>query len=81
MLDDGQGSYSYFGRLRDPNAADIAAAEHALARLGRAGWLAILTHPPDATTPPEIIQVRPLLRPTIPFAQARDALLRRLRQG
>jgi len=67
------GEYSTLGRHREPDEDDIAAAEAALAQVGRAGWLAVMSHSAHARTAPEFVMVRPLRNPRIPFEEAVQA--------
>jgi len=71
------GEYSTLGRHREPGEEDIAAAEAALARAGRSGWLAVMSHSVHSRLAPELIMVRPLRDPQAPFADAVQAFLKR----
>ena len=64
------GEYSTLGRYREPNADEIAAAESALARAGSSGWIAVMSHSVHARAVPELIMVRPLREPRVPFEEA-----------
>lgn len=57
------GEYCTIGRYREPDGADIAAAETVLAQAGRAGWLAVMSQSAHARTAPEFMMVRPLRDP------------------
>lgn len=71
------GEYSTLGRHHEPDEADITAAEAALAKVGRAGWLAVMSHSAYARTMPELIMVRPLRDPRTPFEDAVQAFRKR----
>jgi hypothetical protein len=71
------GEYSTLGRHREPDADDIAAAEAALARVGRAGWIAVMSHSVHAKTSPELVMVRPLCKPSTSFEAAVQAFRRK----
>ncbi len=71
------GEYSTLGRHREPDEEDIAAAEAALAKVGRAGWIAVMSHSVHDRTLPELLMVRPLGEPGTPFADAVQAFRRR----
>ena len=51
------GELSTLGRHREPSEEDIAAAEAVLARAGRSGWLAVMSHSVHARTLPELVMV------------------------
>lgn len=67
------GEYSIIGRHREPAEDDIIAAESALARIGRAGWLAIMSQSAYSCTRPEFLMVRPLGNPGTSFNKAIEA--------
>jgi hypothetical protein len=71
------GEYSTLGRHRQPDEEDIAAAEAALAKVGRAGWIAVMSHSVHERTMPELLMVRPLRDPGTSFADAVQAFRRR----
>lgn len=71
------GEYSTLGRHREPDEADIAAAEAALAGAGRAGWIAVMSHSAQERTKPELVMVRPLRHPGTSFDDAVQAFNRR----
>jgi hypothetical protein len=71
------GEYSTLGRHREPDDEAIAAAEAALAKADRAGWIAVMSHSLHERTKPELVMVRPLREPGTSFADAVQALLRR----
>ena len=73
------GEYSTLGRHREPSEEDIAAAEVALARVGQTGWLAVMSHSVHARAVPELIMVRALRDPKIPFEDAVRAFHMRVR--
>ena len=68
------GDLSTLSRHREPDEQDIAKAVAALARLERAGWIAVMSHSLHERPPPDLIMVRPLRDPTTPFAEAVAAL-------
>ena len=72
------GEYSTLGRHREPDDDDIAAAETALARSGRSGWLVVMSHSVHSRTAPELMMVRPLRDPQTPFADAVQAFRSRI---
>jgi hypothetical protein len=67
------GEYSTLGRHREPSEDDIAAAESALARAGRSGWLAVMSHSVHSRAIPELVMVRPLGDPQTAFGDAVQA--------
>lgn len=67
------GEYSTLGRHREPSEEDIAAAESALSRAGRSGWLAVMSHSAYSRAVPELIMVRSLCDPQTAFADAVQA--------
>jgi hypothetical protein len=71
------GEYSILGRHREPSEEDIAAAEVALAQAGRSGWLAVMSHSAHTRAKPELLMVRPLRDPRLPFEAAVQALHKR----
>ena len=71
------GDHSTLGRHREPDEAGIAAAEAALARAGLSGWIAVMSHSVHARSAPELVMVRPLRDPQLPFEVAVEALRRR----
>jgi len=71
------GEYSTLGRHREPEEEDILAAETALARVGRSGWIAVMSHSAYERTAPELVMVRPLRDPRTPFEDAVEAFRRR----
>ena len=71
------GEYSTLGRHRDPSEEDIAAAEVALARVGRSGWIAVMSHSMHTRAKQEFVMVRPLRDPKTPFDEAVHALHKR----
>ena len=71
------GEYSTLGRHREPDEEDIAAAEAALAKIGRAGWLAVMSHSVHERAMPDLLMVRPLRDPSTSFADAVQAFHRR----
>ena len=71
------GEYSTLGRHREPDADDIAAAEAALGQVGRAGWVAVMSHSAHERTLPELVMVRPLCDPSTSFEVAVEAFRRR----
>lgn len=73
------GEFSTLGRHHEPSEQDIAAAEAALARAGRSGWLAVMSHSVHACTLPELVMVRPLCEPKVPFEHAAQAFRERSR--
>ena len=78
LLEDGR--YSTLGRARDPDEDDIARAEERLVGQGLAGWLSIQSHSQYAEgSPPEVMEVRPLGKPTSAFADAVAAFHRQIR--
>lgn len=74
------GEYSIVGRHREPDADDLARFEAALERNGRSGWLAVMDRSEHAAGTPEIVMVRPLLQPSMPF-EAAVAAFRSRRAG
>ncbi len=72
------GEYSTLGRHREPDAEGIAAAEDALMRIDRAGWLAVMSQSAHARGVPEMVMVRPLRAPMTSFDAAVAAFRRRL---
>lgn len=74
------GSIATLGRHREPNADDLAEMEIALAQVGRAGWIAIMSHSAYSTQSPDLIMVRPVRHPRVPFDAAVEAF-RRQRGG
>jgi hypothetical protein len=70
------GEYSILGRHREPGEEDIVAAETALARAGRSGWLAVMSHSAHSRVVPEFVMVRPLRDPQTSFADAVQAFRR-----
>lgn len=72
------GEYSGFGRYREPDEADVMAAECALIQAGRSGWLAVMSHSAYGATIPDILMFRPLCNPKIPFVEAVEAFRKRL---
>ena len=71
------GDYSTVGRHREPDEAEIASATNALARIGRTGWLAIMSHSAHSRTQPELLMVRQLGEPTTTFEAAVEAFRNR----
>jgi hypothetical protein len=71
------GEYSTLGRHREPDEDEIKAAEIALVRAGRSGWLAIMSHSAHSRSTPELLMVRPLCTPSGTFDAAVDAFRRR----
>ncbi len=74
------GDYSSLSRYREPDAEDIARAEEALRQASKAGWLAVMSHSAYEATIPELVMVRPLCDPEIPFNEAVQLFQTRLRQ-
>ena len=72
------GEYSTLGRYREPDAEEIASAEDALMRAGRAGWLAVMSHSVHARGVPELLMVRPLRDTCSSFDSAVTAFRQRL---
>jgi hypothetical protein len=72
------GEYSTLGRHREPDVNDLAAVEAALARVGQAGWLAVMSHSTHTRTVPEVVMVRPLRDPRTSFEAAVAAFRRRV---
>ncbi len=64
------------GRRREPDEEDIAAVEAALAKAGRAGWIAVMSHSVHDRIMPELMMVRPLREPGTSFADAVQAFRR-----
>ncbi len=75
------GEYSSLSRHREPDAHDIAAAEKALQQASRSGWLAVMSYSAYEAATPELMMVRPLCDPKIPFEEAIQAFRQRLRQS
>jgi len=75
------GDYSSLSRHREPDADDIAAAERVLRQASRSGWLAVMSHSVYETAIPELLMVRPLCDPTIPFDEAVQSFQQRLKQA
>jgi hypothetical protein len=71
------GEFSTLGRHREPGEEDVAAAENALAQVGRAGWLAVMSHSAHSRAKPEFVMVRPLGNPVTSFQEAVQAYRRR----
>ena len=71
------GEYSILGRYREPDDETISAAEAALTKAGRAGWLAVMSHSAHALVAPELLMVRPLCDPKMPFEDAIQAFRQR----
>ncbi len=77
LLEDGR--HSTLGRASDPDEHEIARAEEHLVLQGLAGWLAIQSHSEFAEgSPPEVMEVRPLGKPTGAFIDAVAAFQRRI---
>ncbi len=72
------GEYSTLGRHREPDETDVAAAEAALARVGQAGWVAVMSDSVHSGAIPELVMVRPLCGPQSPFDQAVKAFQQKL---
>jgi hypothetical protein len=75
------GEYATLGRHREPEEAEIAEAEKALAKADCAGWLAIMSHSIHSRTFPELVMVRPLRAPKTPFQEAVKACQQRSSSG
>lgn len=71
------GEYSTLGRHREPDDETITAAEAALAKAGRAGWIAVMSHSVHERSMPELLMVRPLREPGTSFADAVQAFRRK----
>jgi CRP-like cAMP-binding protein len=67
------GLISTVSRLREPLEREIVALEIELAKLGMAGWLAIMSHSQYSSTEPQLMEVRVLGRPKVPFEEAVSA--------
>jgi len=74
------GDVSTIGRHREPDEADIAAAEAALEQVGGSGWLAVMSHSAHAHTIPELVMVRPLRDPRTTFEDAVKAFRTRVNE-
>ncbi len=72
--------YSSLSRHREPDAEDIAGAEEALREASEARLLAVMSHSAYEATIPELVIVRPLCDPEIPFNEAVQQFQTRLRQ-
>lgn len=73
------GEYSIIGRHREPEEADIAAAELALAQAGVSGWIAVMGGSAESKTLPDLVMVRPLREPRSTFEAAVQAFRRHQR--
>ncbi len=71
------GEYSIIGRYREPGPDEISAAEDALSRAGRRGWIAIMSQSEHSGGSPEFLPVRSLLAPIVSFEDAVRAFLAR----
>ena len=69
LIEDGR--YVTISRALDPDQSDIARIEASLAVQGLSGWLAVQSHSAHVEgSPPEIMKVRPLGKPTAAFSDA-----------
>lgn len=73
------GRYVSLGQATDPQNEEILEAETALAAQGLSGWLAILVGSPYEHLAPDLLEVRPLAKPTLTFHEARLAFLAQLK--
>lgn len=69
------GRYVTLGRHSDPSEEEILAAEKALLSQDLSGWLAVMEGNPWVGKAPELLEVRPLGRPTSSFSDAASACL------
>lgn len=69
------GRYATLGRASDPSEEEVRGAENALQSQGLAGWLAIMEGNPHVGAIPNIMEVRPLARPTTSFEAASTACI------
>jgi hypothetical protein len=77
LLDNG--GYSGLSRHREPDADDISAVEKALLQASRLGWLEVMSHIVYEGAIPELLMVRPLCDPKVPFDVAVRSFQQRLR--
>jgi hypothetical protein len=73
------GRFVSLGQATDPQNEEIQEAETALAAQGLSGWLAVLAGSPYENSAPDLLEVRPLAKPTRTFDEARSAFLAKLK--
>ena len=73
------GRYVSLGGASDPTIHEVQEVENALLAKGLSGWLAILAGSPYENTAPDLLEVRPLAKPTRSFDEARSAFLAKLK--
>ncbi len=73
------GRYVSLGRASDPAIDEVQKVENALLAEGLSGWLAVLAGSPYENSAPDLLEVRPLAKPTRTFAEARSAFLAKLK--
>ena len=73
------GRFVSLGQATDPQNEEIQEAETALAAQGLSGWLVVLAGSPYENSAPDLLEVRPLAKPTRTFAEARSAFLAKLK--
>ena len=66
------GRFVTLGRASDPSETEILDAEKALATQGLSGWLAVMQGNPYVGARPQLMEVRRLGEPRIPFEQAAE---------